>query len=284
MPPLPSKPILCLDFDGCIHSYTSGWREPHLILDPPNPGAIEALLGYLDHFCVCIHSSRLNRLNGDGEAALRNMKAMVDWLVRWGVLPELIRTFSDYQPDGLCEDRINLVRTKPPAQVTIDDRGWTFDGTWPTVEQLKAFRPWNRRDVSGRAVLAPPASGADVPESLADRDLPGVGPLPHHVDPKRQGNHGPENVPIGPHPSEPAAVHEKWEREMAGRYVSAIAADRVTPFSIQVASPFPDDELQRRYRALDLIMKITAERAGIEGDPFSTENIEAIAEYLHRVA
>jgi len=29
-----SKPILCLDFDGVIHSYSSGWKGADVIPDP----------------------------------------------------------------------------------------------------------------------------------------------------------------------------------------------------------------------------------------------------------
>jgi hypothetical protein len=34
-----TKPILCLDFDGVIHSYSSGWKGADVIPDPP----VEAL-------------------------------------------------------------------------------------------------------------------------------------------------------------------------------------------------------------------------------------------------
>ena len=33
--------ILCLDFDGVIHSFTSGWRGAGIIPDPPVPGALD---------------------------------------------------------------------------------------------------------------------------------------------------------------------------------------------------------------------------------------------------
>ena len=31
------KPILCLDFDGVIHSYISGWKGADVIPDPLKP-------------------------------------------------------------------------------------------------------------------------------------------------------------------------------------------------------------------------------------------------------
>ena len=35
---------------------------------------------------------------------------------------------------------------KPPAMITIDDRALTFDGTWPDLDALLAFKPWNKRN------------------------------------------------------------------------------------------------------------------------------------------
>ena len=37
------RPILCVDFDGVIHSYTSGWEGIDMIPDPPVEGAIKWL-------------------------------------------------------------------------------------------------------------------------------------------------------------------------------------------------------------------------------------------------
>ena len=41
--------------------------------------------------------------------------------------------------------RQKFPETKPPAFVGIDDRVLTFEGEWPSMEQLLAFKPWNKR-------------------------------------------------------------------------------------------------------------------------------------------
>lgn len=114
------KPILCLDFDGVLHSYISGWKGVDIIPDPPVEGAIESIREYVKHFDVWIVSSRT------GEKAGR--MAIVDWLVKWG-FPDDIRVSVD----------------KPAAVLTIDDRGWMFTGVFPGVEDIKNFKPWNKK-------------------------------------------------------------------------------------------------------------------------------------------
>lgn len=39
----PRKPTVVFDFDGVIHSYTSGWKGATEIPDPPVPGIREAI-------------------------------------------------------------------------------------------------------------------------------------------------------------------------------------------------------------------------------------------------
>ena len=45
-------PILCLDFDGVLHSYTSGWLGADVIPDPPVPGYAQFLLRAVEVFEV----------------------------------------------------------------------------------------------------------------------------------------------------------------------------------------------------------------------------------------
>jgi hypothetical protein len=125
------KPILCVDFDGVLHSYSSGWKGADVIPDPPVEGAVAFLLGALRVFDVVIHSSRSHEPGG--------RSAMRAWLrghsgAAW------------YEtPDGPGTESVRFVAEKPPAMVTLDDRAITFDGTWPDIEMLRAFKPWNKR-------------------------------------------------------------------------------------------------------------------------------------------
>lgn len=125
------KPILCLDFDGVVHSYASGWKGADVIPDPPVDGAIAFMLGALRHFDVAIYSSRSGEPKG--------IEAMRRWLrnhagAAW------------YEsPDGPGIEDVRFPASKPAAFVSIDDRALTFNGTWPDVHSLREFKPWNKR-------------------------------------------------------------------------------------------------------------------------------------------
>lgn len=130
-----SKPILVLDFDGVIHSYTSGWEGVDIISDPPVPGALEFMYHALDHFDVCVFSSRSNQIGGLG--------AMQKWLRDYAIALLSDGRFGD-DPMLCWLDHIRWPTTKPSAFVTIDDRAITFTGKWPAIEDLLAFKPWNK--------------------------------------------------------------------------------------------------------------------------------------------
>lgn len=125
------KPILCLDFDGVIHSYDSGWKGAAIIPDPPVPGAIAFMLEALKHFHVVIFSSRSNQSGGTA--------AMSKWM------REHAGNCWYETPAGPGLEDVEFVYEKPAAFVTIDDRALTFTGTFPTIETLKAFKPWNKQ-------------------------------------------------------------------------------------------------------------------------------------------
>ena len=121
------KKTLCLDFDGVLHSYTSGWSGHEHIADPPVPGAMEFLYDALKTFKVAIFSSRSSTVQG--------IEAMQKW-----VEAHAKPLFFDYgQPWWL---QIEWPVHKPAAFLSIDDRAITFDGTWPSVSELVEFKPW----------------------------------------------------------------------------------------------------------------------------------------------
>ena len=126
-----AKPILCLDFDGVIHSYSSGWKGADTIPDPPVDGAIAFMLVALSSFQVYIFSSRSNQRGG--------LQAMKYWLKHHA------RNAWYDSPAGLGLENVIFATEKPPALVTIDDRAITFTGEWPRVEELLAFKPWNKQ-------------------------------------------------------------------------------------------------------------------------------------------
>ena len=67
-----SRPILCLDFDGVVHRYDSGWKGIDVIPDPPTDGLFPFLLGAVEMFEVHIFSSRSRERAG--------IEAMGNWL------------------------------------------------------------------------------------------------------------------------------------------------------------------------------------------------------------
>lgn len=153
------KPILCLDFDGVIHSYASGWKGARNIPDAPVPGALQFIVEAMEQFEVHIFSSRSNYLFGRMamkrwlrkhlmEIALEDDSSLPDWwldVVRDRFLEtyEPCHIVSREQIDKIiC--RIKWPTHKPPATVTIDDRALTFTGQWPALADLKRFKPWNK--------------------------------------------------------------------------------------------------------------------------------------------
>jgi len=127
------RPLLCLDFDGVLHSYESGWKGADVVSDPPVEGAMKFLWDATEKFRVAIYSSR--SCQSGGKEAMR-------WWLEWH--------FREYWKADrtTCDDKLADLEwpdEKPPALVTIDDRAITFTGEWPSIDFLLAFKPWNRR-------------------------------------------------------------------------------------------------------------------------------------------
>jgi hypothetical protein len=124
------KPTLCLDFDGVLHSYTSGWKGAEVIPDPPVPGALAFLDLARTHFRVCVYSSRSAYPTG------------IRWMQRWLEM-HLCAAFGPESAEAIMRD-VDWPTSKPSAFLTLDDRALTFTGEWPDPAELLKFKPWNK--------------------------------------------------------------------------------------------------------------------------------------------
>ena len=111
----PARKTICLDFDGVIHSYKSGWQGESNIPDPPIHKVDVAIRKLRKHFHVVVYSARCR--NEDGVLAIRR------WLAKHNI-----------EVDEVCHH-------KPPAFVYVDDRAVAFTGDWDeTIAAIHAFR------------------------------------------------------------------------------------------------------------------------------------------------
>ena len=116
---------ICIDFDGVIHAYTSKWTNSRTISDGPVEGAFEFIEECIKNkFQVYIFSSRLE----SKEAT----ESMFKWFLKYG--------FNKENLLYMC-----FTNEKVPAILYIDDRGYHFQGTFPTIEEIQCFKPWNKK-------------------------------------------------------------------------------------------------------------------------------------------
>ncbi len=116
---------ICVDFDGVIHEYKTEWQGHTVIPDKPIPGAFEFLTEMVKHFDVNILSTR----NEDPDAP----EAMRVWFGEFGLAEEVIK-------------KISFPKGKIRATLYIDDRGFHFEGKFPSLEFIKNFKTWHKRD------------------------------------------------------------------------------------------------------------------------------------------
>lgn len=135
------KPILCVDFDGVIHSYMTGWKGATIIPDPPVAGALQWLWKATEFWDVQIYSSR----SKDPEAR----EAMRTWMImhslgEFGPRHPMSELRSDLDLEH--EYPIKFAYEKPAAFLTIDDRAVCFNGNFDVLspKELLDFKPWNK--------------------------------------------------------------------------------------------------------------------------------------------
>ena len=144
-----SKPILCLDFDGVCHSYTSGWKGADVIPDDAVPGLFEFLEQAAPYFDIQVFSSRSNQPGG--------IEAMQFWFYE-----QRKKWRENGGGDGFKEIvSISFPTEKPAAFIGIDDRVLTFHGIFPQIDFLRNFKPWNKAGaLTMRAADLPKAGGS----------------------------------------------------------------------------------------------------------------------------
>lgn len=111
---------VAFDFDGVIHSYTSGWKGYGIIPDKPVKGIKEVLKELSGKgYSIVVVSSRAATI--EGRLAIR------DYLEKNGMLK--------YIHSITCE--------KPATFVTVDDRCICFDGNADNLtEKIDSFRTY----------------------------------------------------------------------------------------------------------------------------------------------
>lgn len=119
------KPILMLDFDGCIHSYMSGWKGVDIVPDPPVPGIFAWLEKALEHFEIHVYSSRSSSPSGK--------RAIINYI-------------KQHAPNATFHSRLVYTSEKSRAFIQIDDRCIRFDGDWTDPQfdpkTLLEFKSW----------------------------------------------------------------------------------------------------------------------------------------------
>ena len=113
------RKTVVFDFDGVIHSYTSGWKGVDVIPDGPVPGIREAIDTLRREYCyeVVVVSTRC--------VDTRGTEAIERWLME-----------HDIEVDG-------VQGRKPPAVAYIDDRGICFDGdAHGLVDRVRNFKTY----------------------------------------------------------------------------------------------------------------------------------------------
>lgn len=156
--------IVCLDFDGVLHSYKSGWKGPRCIPDGPvidplsGRNVLQDLYGLVTTPGIEVHifSSR-SRYLGARWAMKRwlrrqyveicNATHIPEWAMKWICQQSAMDPWEIEVHDAVIDlvKKIKFPLYKPPAKVFVDDRAYRFQGILPGVSYIHGFKPWNKR-------------------------------------------------------------------------------------------------------------------------------------------
>lgn len=112
--------VVGLDFDGVINAYMQGWQGPSFIEAPVHGAQAFARMLITAGYEPVVSSTRA--------ATHEGRDAMATWL-GYHHFPVM-----------------RITHEKVPALLTVDDRVWRFEGTFPSLAQIEAaMTPWNRQ-------------------------------------------------------------------------------------------------------------------------------------------
>jgi hypothetical protein len=121
-------PTIAIDFDGVIHNYKT-WKGASVIDQPPVDGALDFIRSMIDNnYKVVVYTARMNPKDKDYSKVVPSIE---NWLSNHGLEEHYLA-------------RIEFSITKPPAILYIDDRGFFFQGIFPSLDYIKNFTPWNK--------------------------------------------------------------------------------------------------------------------------------------------
>jgi len=131
---------IAIDFDGVLHQHKAPYTVPEEVNDTPTPGALTAVHAY--------HKAGLEVVVITTRAcAPKGKRAVEEWLA-----------LHKFPP-------LEVTATKLHAAAYIDDRAFLFTGrNWPTVKDIRQFRPWNKRSSRPAYLRRYPDVGIDWAE------------------------------------------------------------------------------------------------------------------------
>lgn len=122
--------VICVDFDGVVHNYTSGFTRDEDINDGIVEGAKDAIERLRRKYKVFIFSTRARSVAGKN--------AMISFLAKEGV-----------EVDGITAVKI-------PAKWYIDDRGLKFEGDWAeTLREVESAMTWQELQALSGKLMQP---------------------------------------------------------------------------------------------------------------------------------
>lgn len=118
------RPIVMLDLNGVVHTYSKGWQNTAPLYDPPTEGFKAWAEDVSDEFRIVVWPTHMN--------TPRDMMRIKLWLRKHG-LNKLGLELVVHPPRGL--------------RLKIDDRAVQFTGNWADFprDRLREFRTWSGR-------------------------------------------------------------------------------------------------------------------------------------------